>query len=421
MPASSVREGALPWILRKEGYDVVAMGSFTHSPLMRRLAQRMRILAWRGRTVVVYAALGCAFIVGAVLVVYSVLALFPSRSEVGFVASVLLAAVAPFFVLAALIGLGVTMAEHRMKVARLAAMLLVIGMILPLAVCVITPLDVAHAGGSANPVRALRVFSMESAPDFEGPTGKNGQTVQVYRPHSGTVHGLLVDIHGGGWQEDSTMPAVLRSFADAGWVVVRPSYPLASAHRATWKDAPEAVECGYAWAQQHAGDFGTDAENTVLIGDSAGGELAINLAYRIASGEAAHACGSVIPPKAVIGLYPAVSLSALADISALGIQKAAWQYLGGTPADVPDRYRSADSITWISPDAPSTYILRGASDTLVPPASTAAFVAAAQSAGVHVTDVVLPLLNHAFDSTVAGSLGYQATVSIVEHWLNTIR
>ena len=57
----------------------------------------------------------------------------------------------------------------------------------------------------------------------------------------------------------------------------------------------------------------------------------------------------------------------------------------------------------------------------VPPSGTDRFVARTRAAGVGVTDVKIPLLDHAFDSQTRNSLGYQSTVSVLRDWLAQVR
>lgn len=364
-----------------------------------------------------------AILMGSVLVLLTIMELTPSLNNAGLAASVLLSSTAPWCVVAALVALTMAWLGRRAeRASRIAAILTTIGLVLPLTVCVTTPVTVRHAGGTVNPLSALHTASMASPPDeVLHDTPRKGQSIQVYRPHSPGPHPVLVDIHGGGWNTDAKMPAVLRSLADAGWVVVRPSYPLSTPTRATWEKAPEAVACSWAWAGTHADRLHADTSSMVIMGDSAGGQLAINLSYQIAQGTASTSCGKLHEPAAVIGLYPALDLTQLASLKALGINHAATEYLGGTPEQYPDRYRDANSVTWVSPKAPRTFIVRGGRDTLVPPSGTDRFVIRARAAGADVTDVKIPLLDHAFDSQTRNSLGYQSTVSVLRAWLAQVR
>ncbi|MDU3272467.1 MAG: hypothetical protein E7D41_03570, partial [Cutibacterium sp.] len=157
-----------------------------------------------------------AILMGSVLVLLTIMELTPSLNSAGLAASVLLSSTAPWCVVAALVALTMAWLGRRAeRASRIAAILTTIGLVLPLTVCVTTPVTVRHAGGTVNPLSALHTASMISPPDeVLHDTPRKGQSIQVYRPHSPGPHPVLVDIHGGGWNTDAKMPAVLRSLAD---------------------------------------------------------------------------------------------------------------------------------------------------------------------------------------------------------------
>ncbi|MCF4007731.1 alpha/beta hydrolase [Corynebacterium uropygiale] len=91
---------------------------------------------------------------------------------------------------------------------------------------------------------------------------------------------VIVDIHGGGWNQDARMPATLRWFADHGYLVLRPSYELATPNRPTADTVRDQVFSAYAWCAKHAAEWGGDPQRLSVFGDSAGGGLAVSTAYR---------------------------------------------------------------------------------------------------------------------------------------------
>jgi acetyl esterase/lipase len=101
-----------------------------------------------------------------------------------------------------------------------------------------------------------------------------------------------------------------------------------------------------------------------------------------------------------VGLYPVVDLVGFHDVGGpLGAQARRFTeaYLGGTPADAPDRYRAVASTTYVSPAAPPTLLLVPEADQLVPPEGAHRFAAHARAAGVDVTVVSMASLDHSFD------------------------
>jgi acetyl esterase len=106
-----------------------------------------------------------------------------------------------------------------------------------------------------------------------GPAGD--QSIRIYTPVAPAPRPLLVYFHGGGWVIGNLdiVDKPCRALAAAtGGVVVSVEYRMAPEHR-----FPAAVEDCYAatrWAAEHAAELGADADRLVVIGDSAGGNLA---------------------------------------------------------------------------------------------------------------------------------------------------
>ncbi|MSS45615.1 alpha/beta hydrolase [Cutibacterium sp. WCA-380-WT-3A] len=361
-----------------------------------------------------------AGIVGSVLALpvlaWSIAAILPSHTAFTFVSSVLLGSLAvPALVI---IAIALLLGFFSLGALRTVTVVMsVMALIVPMAATATTSWVTDRAGGSINAFSAIAVTSMSDSPDEIIRYGSGtDETAQIYRPKSAHAH-VLVDIHGGGWNTDATMPATLRWFADHGWLVIRPSYTLASQGHPTWNVAPQQIACAWAWSVTHVKELGGDPSHMAMMGDSAGGGMAINLAYGAASGKLTSACGPMRTPQAVLALYPTVDVSAVESVTTLGAGNAAKMYIGGTPQQFPDRYRSVNSSTWITPQAPPTMVIQGQNDTFVPPHSVRTFVDAARRDGVEVDHVQLPMLNHAFDSQARNSLGFQVVTSLGQRFL----
>ncbi len=107
---------------------------------------------------------------------------------------------------------------------------------------------------------------------IEGPAGP--LRVRIYRPDHGTLP-VVVFFHGGGWvlcDLDSHDPTCRTIANGVGCVVVSLDY-----RRAPESRYPAAAEDAYAatqWVARHAGELGVDPDRLVVMGDSAGGNLA---------------------------------------------------------------------------------------------------------------------------------------------------
>jgi acetyl esterase len=288
------------------------------------------------------------------------------------------------------------------------------------------------AGGSVNPLTAIAPASGLALPDGDpvyatGPDGV-GLHAAVWNPRGATGPApVLVYVHGGGWVGGSELgnTADLRALADGGRLVVSVAYTLATPTRPTWDVAGPQVACALTKVAALAPGLGGDPGRIVLAGDSAGGQLAVSVAYHAASGTQASSCGGVVPvPRGVVVQYPAVDLlDAYAHGTDPGHPGVSDHYLldfylGGSPQRVPDRYRALSGVPAITPQAPATLVLGPTRDELVPPEGVTAFAEAARAAGVDATLVRVPFANHAYDMLGVGSLGNQASRSIREHWLD---
>ncbi|MBX7269692.1 alpha/beta hydrolase [Micromonospora sp. Llam7] len=118
----------------------------------------------------------------------------------------------------------------------------------------------------------------------------------------------------------------------------------------------------------------------VLVGHSAGGHLALYAA--------AHAPGAV---GGVLALAPVADLTEAyrLDLDAGAVAA----LLGGGPADVPERYASADPRLLV-PLRPRTVVIHGTLDQQVPVGISRDYVAAGRAAGADIHLVELPECEH---------------------------
>jgi acetyl esterase len=278
-------------------------------------------------------------------------------------------------------------------------------------------------GVRVNPWAMPRSLVGSEGPDLTAAYTSGGDrdlSVLVWRPPPrAEAAPVLVYVHGGGWARGhpSGRAAQLRWFADQGWLVVAPEYSLSGPSRHFWKEAPRQIECAMTWVARNAAELGGDSNRLVMVGDSAGGNLAVNAAYEAARGTADPTCPGEVPrARAVVGLYAVLDPVAFHDD---GIQPDARElsemYVGGSPEEYPDRYREVASATHLSAEAPPTLLFVPGSDDFVPPDGARVFARQAEAAGVEVDLVELPHLGHAFDiAPLPDDLYRQITVN----WLS---
>jgi acetyl esterase/lipase len=287
-------------------------------------------------------------------------------------------------------------------------------------------------GGSINPVSALLSSTESTAADVDAtyatPDGQP-QHALVYNPKGAIAHApVMVYVHGGGWVsgEAADAGAPARWFANQGWLVVSIDYRLATASTPAWNTAPADVGCALAWTARYAGEAGADPERFVVTGDSAGGNLALQVGWAAAAGSAVSSCpelGAVPVPSAIVAGYPVANP---ADTYASGRPWFFGQdpkdftedYLGGTPAEYPDRLAAISPETFLAADVPPTLIVQPQRDDFIPASGNLQVVADAQRSGADVAVIEVPFTHHAFDA-LTGSLGGQVKLTTALAWLKS--
>ncbi|MBI1875803.1 MAG: alpha/beta hydrolase, partial [Acidobacteria bacterium] len=195
---------------------------------------------------------------------------------------------------------------------------------------------------------------------FAAPDGVR-LTLDIYRPVTAGRHPSVVQIYGGAWQrgapgDDARFATYL---AARGFVVFAIDYRHAPQWQ--WPAQIEDVRTSLGWIREHGGEYGADASRLALLGRSAGAQLAMVAAYE----------RGALLISAVVGWYGPVDL---ADgyrnpprPDPLDVRSIEEAFLGGTPDLVPDRYREASPITYVSRRLPPSLLIYGSRDHVVLP------------------------------------------------------
>lgn len=227
----------------------------------------------------------------------------------------------------------------------------------------------------------------------------------------GLYPGVLV-IYGGAWQRGSPEDNALfnHALAAQGYTVIALDYRHAPRYR--FPTQLEDVRAGVRFVQEHAQEWGVDPERMAVMGRSAGGQLALMLAYRAGSQPASL--------RAVIVLYGPVDLAAgYADpprpdpINTRAVLEA---FLGGSPATRPDLYRQASPIHQVRPQLPPTLLIYGGRDHVVQPKYGQLLAERLQRMGNKALLIRIPWADHAFDAVPRG-LSSQMALYATERFL----
>lgn len=128
--------------------------------------------------------------------------------------------------------------------------------------------------------------------------GPHDQKVRIFTPKGTGPFPVVVYFHGGGWviADLDTYDASMRAIANAsGAIVVAAEYRHAPEDKfpAAHDDAFDA----YKWTLQNAASFKGDPQRVAVVGESAGGNMAINVAIRARDEK-------VQPPVQMTLIYP---------------------------------------------------------------------------------------------------------------------
>jgi acetyl esterase/lipase len=220
--------------------------------------------------------------------------------------------------------------------------------------------------------------------------------LDVYRSLSpGEPRPAVVLIHGGGMWTGSRahMEHPAQQLARAGYVAFSFDYRLVDAatgsHR--WPAQLDDVQRAVRWVRAHAADYGIDPMRVGAYGWSAGGQLAALLGTRDTRDATAPLASYPSRVACVVDLAGDVDLAAYTQPPALHEVVA---LLGGTPHEVPERYRDASPLSWIDGRTAPFLVVHGAQDDVVPIDQSWRLVAALRAAGVEVQYVELDDAGH---------------------------
>ncbi len=243
--------------------------------------------------------------------------------------------------------------------------------------------------------------------DFYGPA--------FAKDNAAPARPCIVVIHGGGWDDgDRTQLASWNPrFVAEGYVVAAIDYRLTP--KFIWPAQRDDVLAAVGWLKTNAVRLGIDPTRFVLLGRSAGGQLATAVGY-----------GTHDPAiRGVIALYAPHDMPFAWSVSreddALNSIKLFRQYFGGAP-DTPERralYESASGQLLARTDSPPTLLIHGVPDTLAWSRHSERLAQRLQELGVPHYYLKLPWATHGFDFNPNGP-GGQLSGYAIETFLSAV-
>lgn len=217
-----------------------------------------------------------------------------------------------------------------------------------------------------KPISFLTLFRKPPAPEVRRTTMtyvvRDGKPLQldVYRRDQMLPPApLVIAIHGGSWRSGNRwdLPALNYYLASRGYVVATPSYRFAPEfpHPASSQD----IDAAISFLKANAAQLGIDSTRIVLLGRSAGAQLALMAAYT--RGDSAI--------RGVVDFYGPTDQKwgwdNPADSRVYNSTETLRAFLRGDPATVPEAYRTSSPLNFVGPRTPPTLIIHGRLDPLV--------------------------------------------------------
>lgn len=191
---------------------------------------------------------------------------------------------------------------------------------------------------------------------------------------------MAVLVHGGYWRDRHDrhlMDPIAADLARRGWLAWNVEYRRVGADGGGWPTTFDDVR--RAVAALDRAPVAIDGERIVVVGHSAGGQLALWLAATGAG------IAGVVAQAPVTDLHRSWRDHA-SDDAVVGL-------LGGPPGVVPERYGTASPLRLVPIGVPQL-VMHGTADAAVPHAMSVDYVAAARAAGDDVDFVSLPGADH---------------------------
>ncbi|MGH3690425.1 MAG: alpha/beta hydrolase [Microbacterium sp.] len=198
-------------------------------------------------------------------------------------------------------------------------------------------------------------------------------TMDVFRPASATGPlPTIVWIHGGAWISGAkeNVDPYLRILAGEGYTTIGVNYTIGP--EGVYPLAVHQLNEALAYIDAHAEELGIDASQIVLAGDSAGAQLASQMATLITSTDYAEimditpsiSSDQLVATVLNCGVYDLAALARLQGIAGWGLKTSMWAYAGTKTWAEDSTGSTMSTVDWVTVDFPTTYISGGNGDGL---------------------------------------------------------
>lgn len=273
-----------------------------------------------------------------------------------------------------------------------------------------------HPTDKEKPFTISKMFTGINASPVEYKTFvycDHGLQLDFYQAQTKGYKPCVIVIHGGSWAggDNKQLPELNWQLAKDGYNVAAIRYRLAPESHSP---APvEDVHAAINYLKLHAGELNIDTNNFVLLGRSAGGQIAMIAAYTFHDPCIKGVINYYGPADMVWGYHNPASLLVYNSCKVME------DYLGGTYQQLPKQYVSSSPIEMVTKDAVPTLTIHGEIDALVAYGHSTRLDKKLKQIGVKHLFLSLPFATHGCDYTLNGPSGQLATYT-VERFLNMV-
>lgn len=241
--------------------------------------------------------------------------------------------------------------------------------------------------------------------------GKAGDTelkLDLARPEGDGPFPAIVFIHGGGWYQGNRQGyrGQIQEAAKRGYVASTISYRLMKfdeSKKETTTATPifpaqiHDAKAAIRWVRANAEKYHVDPNRIGVTGGSAGGHLSLLVGLTDPSSNLEGDSGNPDQSsrvQAVVNVFGPTDMAFCYEKSSV-----AWifrLFMGGTPSEVPETYKAASPITYVSKDDPPVLTLHGDKDALVPVEQARALDEKVKSVGASHTLIMFEGQGHGF-------------------------
>src|ERR1700719_1391109 len=268
----------------------------------------------------------------------------------------------------------------------------------------------AHAQSAEGLTKALHIYdSYRVVSNITYLTANNWDAkLDVYQARDATTpNPTLIYFHGGGWTAGSKESSSLTflPFLDMGWNVVNVEYRLAKISLAL--AAVQDSLCALRWVYRNGKEYNVDTNRLVLMGNSAGGHLALTTGMSPAS----ESLDSLCPGSEELKVAAIINWYGITDVNELlagpNVRNFAVTWLGGM-SNREEIAKRVSPLTYVRAGLPPIISIQGDADPTVPYSQNIRLHQALDKAGISNELVTIPGGKHGGFSEAEMTKAYAA-------------